>query len=149
MANVRDQIRMTPEEIHAFLDAATTLHVASINPDGAPHLVPMWFTRDGDAVRFWTFGKSQKARNIARDPRVTVMAETGEDYFELRGVTIRGRAEIVDDPALVAAFGHETIGKYFGGDPGAAEHVLATAPKRVLIVVNPERIASWDHRKLS
>ena len=130
------------------LDTAKTVHVASISPDGAPHLVPMWFIRDGDTVPFWTFGKSQKIQNIRRDPRVTVMAETGEDYFHLQGVTIRGRAELVDDPDRVADFGLRILDKYYGAETGAAEHLVASAPKRVLVIVHPDKVSSWDHRKL-
>jgi PPOX class probable F420-dependent enzyme len=139
---------MTSPEVEAFLDSQPTIHVASINPDGAPHLVPMWFVRDGATIRFWTFAKSQKVMNLRRDPRVTVMAETGEDYFQLQGVTMNGQAELEEDSVVVADFGLQILDKYYGANPGAAEHLVASAAKRVLVIVRSERIASWDHRKL-
>lgn len=148
MPNLRSRIRMTDEEINAFLDDAWTIHVASIGPDGAPHLVPMWFIRDGSTIQFWTFGKSQKILNLRRDPRVTIMAEAGTDYSELRGVTIQGRAEIVEDVARISDFAVRCLGKYYGDQPGGAEELAASAMKRVLVIVRPESIASWDHRKI-
>ena len=94
----RDQIKMTDAEIEAFLDAGRDLQVASINADGTPHLVTMWYVvRDGD-VAFWTYGKSQKVVNLKRDPRLTVLVATGDVYEELRGVSIAGTAEIIEDP---------------------------------------------------
>lgn len=147
MGNVRDRIRMTDQEIAAFLDAAHTLHVASINPDGSPHLVPMWFLRDGDAVCFWTYAKSQKVLNLQRDPRCTVMAEAGLAYGDLHGVTITGRAEVIEDRDRVMAFAAGMAEKYFHAD-GESVDLAAMGAKRVLVVVHPERVASWDHRKI-
>ena len=92
----RDQIRMSDDEVRAFLEAGRDLQVASINADGTPHLVTMWYELDGDDLCFWTYGKSQKVVNLRRDPRLSVLVATGETYEELRGVSIIGRAEIVD-----------------------------------------------------
>ena len=114
MAGRRGQISLTPEEVEEFLDAERTLQVASINSDGTPHLVAMWYTRhDGDIV-FWTYAKSQKVVNVRRDPRLTVMVETGTKYEELKGVTIYGRARIVDDLDDVFAFGYKLYERYWG-----------------------------------
>ena len=90
----RDQIRMTDAEVDAFLAGRHTMNVASFNHDGTIHLVAMWYAvLDGDPV-FWTFGKSQKIRNLQRDPRITLLVETGEEYAELMGVELVGRAEV-------------------------------------------------------
>jgi PPOX class probable F420-dependent enzyme len=148
MANARDRIRMTDDEIARFLDETHTLHVASINPDGTPHLVPMWFMRDGADIWFWTYGKSQKVMNLRRDPRITVMAEEGEQYGDLHGLTVRGRAEIVEDEDRVLEFGMRSFPKYFGAAPDAEARMRQMGAKRVLVIVHPETIASWDHRKL-
>jgi len=92
---------MTDDEVSAYLEAGRDLHVASIGADGAPHLVTMWYViRDG-APTFWTYGKSQKVVNLRRDPRISALVSSGGRYEELRGVSIRGTAEIVDDPAAV------------------------------------------------
>jgi PPOX class probable F420-dependent enzyme len=138
---------MSDAEIAAFLDAAHTLHVASINSDGTPHLVPMWFLRDGDTVQFWTYAKSQKVVNLQRDPRCTVMAEAGLAYGDLHGVSISGRAEIIEDRARVMEFGNAMGAKYFSEDADAVD-LEAMGAKRVLVVIHPERVTSWDHRKI-
>lgn len=141
---------MTAEEVEAFLDAERTLQVASINSDGTPHLVAMWFARHGGEIAFWTYAKSQKVVNVRRDPRITVMVESGEKYEELKGVTISGRARIIDDLGEVFAFGDKIYERYWGpiDDDTVREGVRAMGRKRVLIVVEPEKIVSWDHSKL-
>ncbi|MGH9033584.1 MAG: pyridoxamine 5'-phosphate oxidase family protein, partial [Acidimicrobiia bacterium] len=93
----RDQIRMTDDEIRTFLEDGRDLQVASINADGTPHLVTMWYAvRDG-RLAFWTYAKSQKIVNLRRDPRLTVLVATGDRYEELRGVSISGHAELVEE----------------------------------------------------
>src|SRR6478752_4157511 len=101
----RDQILMTTDEMHAFLDEGRDLQVASINADGTPHLVTMWYLRDGDDLLFWTYAKSQKVVNVRRDPRATVLVASGEKYEELKGVSINGSTTVVDDLDEVLAFG--------------------------------------------
>lgn len=148
----RDQIRMTDDEAAAFVAASRTLQVASINADGTPHLVPMWFAvTDDGAVGFWTYGKSQKIVNLRRDPRLTVMLEAGEAYEELRGVTIYGRARLVEDPGDVLAFGERVYERYWGPitDDAVREGVRQMGAKRIVVVVEPTRTVSWDHRKLA
>ncbi len=143
---------MSAEEQSAFWDEARTLHVASLNGDGTPHLVPMWFTKVGDQIGFWTYGRSQKVVNLRRDPRITIMAEAGDKYEELRGITVTGTAEIIDEREAVYDFGMNIFQRYWGpveGDLTAVRQGVETmGAKRVLIVVHPEDTASWDHRKL-
>ena len=146
----RDQIKMTAEEERKFLEEAKTMILVSNGKDGYPHPVPMWFViRDGMPIMS-TYGSSQKVLNLRRDPRVTALVEAGEQYQELRGVMIRGRAEIIEDRPVVedvqVAFAH----KYAGGPfpEGAEDLIRARAAKRVAIRIVPERITSWDHSKL-
>jgi PPOX class probable F420-dependent enzyme len=149
MPSQRDRIRMTGEEALAFLAERRKVHVATLNRDGSAHLVPMYFLLVAGAVTFWTYSRSQKARNLERDPRITVMAEDGDAYFDLRGVQVRGLARLSTDPAEVRAFGEGLHRRYFGGLGDAArEHVLGTSPKRTLVTVVPARIVSWDHTRL-
>ncbi|HEX5616116.1 MAG TPA: PPOX class F420-dependent oxidoreductase [Acidimicrobiia bacterium] len=146
----RDQIRMTDDEMETFLAEARTLQVASINADGTPHLVPMWFARHGDDLAFWTYGKSQKIVNLRRDPRITVMAEAGTQYEELKGVSITGRAKLIDDLDEVLRFGESIYERYWGPitDDAIREGVRMMGSKRVLVVVEPDKVVSWDHAKL-
>jgi PPOX class probable F420-dependent enzyme len=147
----RDQIKMTDAEVRAFLEAGRDLQVASINADGTPHLVTMWYEIDDDDVCFWTYAKSQKVVNLRRDPRLTVLVATGEVYEELKGVSITGHAEIVDDLESVLPFGLKLFQRYWSADVGdelVRGGVEAQAKKRVVIRVKPDTTVTWDHSKL-
>lgn len=145
----RNLIIMTPEEIQAFLQAERTLQVATIDHDGYPHLVAMWYVLFENQIAFWTYARSQKAVNLRRDPRLTCLAETGERYEELRGVQIKGQATIYDDVATVQRFGESIMERYNGPlDDKTRAMVAAQAPKRIAVVLKPIEIVSWDHRKL-
>ena len=149
MPSQRERIRMTDEEVAEFLATERTLQVASIGPDGAPHLVPMWFAVVDGRIAFWTFAKAQKALNLRRDPRITCLLEAGESYGELRGVSITGRAEIHDDYDSVFDVGAAVYSRYQGDMTHASRAgVEIEAKKRVAVFVNPDKTASWDHRKL-
>ena len=146
----RDQIRMTDDEVAAYLGSQRDLQVASINGDGSPHLVTMWFAMlDGD-ICFWTYGKSQKIVNLQRDPRVTVLCADGADYGELRGVTITGRAIVQEDRGPVHEIGEAVFEKYWGpiNDDATREGVHALGSKRFGVRITPEKVVSWDHSKL-
>lgn len=145
----RDQIRMTDEEVAAFLEEGRTLQVATIGGDGMPHLVAMWYGMLDGRVAFWTYGRSQKVADLRRDPKIGCLVEMGETYDQLRGVQIRGRAEVVEDRDGVERVGEIVYGRYTGPVDDAAREALAViGAKRVAIVVEPERVVSWDHRKL-
>ena len=142
---------MTPDEMNAFLDSGRDLQVASINADGTPHLVTMWYLRDGDDLCFWTYAKSQKVVNVRRDPRITVLVATGEAYEALRGVSINGTATVEEDLDAVLAFGEKVYEKHWGpiDNDMVREGVRVMGAKRVVIRVSPLKTTSWDHSKLS
>jgi PPOX class probable F420-dependent enzyme len=150
MPSRRASIALTPEEKEQFLADGWTLQVASIGPKGWPHLVAMWYVvMDGDIV-FTTFRKSQKVLNLQRDPKMTVMLESGKGYSELKGLVFEANAEIVDDPAYTARVMAQ-VGQKYNGIPAPAETpeaALAVASKRVVIRVKPVDEYSWDHTKL-
>jgi nitroimidazol reductase NimA-like FMN-containing flavoprotein (pyridoxamine 5'-phosphate oxidase superfamily) len=148
----RDRIRMSDDEIESFLGAGRKLQIASVNPDGTPHLVTMYYSLlDGD-LAFWTYGKSQKALNLGRDPRITCLLEDGVAYDQLRGVTINGEVELIEDYERVVAFGMALTARYpevFGADAEAMRpFVEQQAHKRVVVRVHAKRTASWDHSKM-
>jgi PPOX class probable F420-dependent enzyme len=145
----RDLIRMNDEEIHAFLQAQRTLQVATIDHDGWPHLIAMWYVYLNDQIAFWTYAKSQKVVNLRRDDRLTCLVETGERYDELRGVQIKGRAIISDDRETVQRIG-EAVWEHITGslNENTRWMIEAQAGKRVAVFVEPVEIVSWDHRKL-
>jgi PPOX class probable F420-dependent enzyme len=146
----RDRVAMTAGEAHALLASSRKLQLATINPDGTPHLVTMFYVMQDGQIAFWTYRASQKARNLARDPRVTCLVETGDDYFELCGVQVAGTVRLVDDPAGVLEIGRGVAEAMAGGPDGVVEeYVQQAARKRVGYLVQPASIISWDHRKLN
>ena len=142
---------MSDHELRAFLDEQRVMVCATMGPNGRPHLMPLWYVRDGTELRGWTFAKSQKARNLERDPRATVQVETGVDYGELRGAMLECDVEQERDPERVASYGLELFERY-GGEMGSSnevkEMVRKQAAKRVGLRFKPTRIVTWDHRKL-
>jgi PPOX class probable F420-dependent enzyme len=159
----RGEITLSPDEQLELLEAARVVVVSTIGPRGWPHSMPMWFTLrepqgdplpDGPPTELWcwTYAKSQKARNLERDPRATLLVETGEEYLELRGVQIEAEAELVRDPERVLDFAKELTVTYSEGiesiEGDAAAALQAQAAKRVAIRFEAKRVATWDHRKL-
>ncbi|MEU2038302.1 pyridoxamine 5'-phosphate oxidase family protein [Nocardia niwae] len=147
--NQRAQIVMSDTEITEFLQRSRIATLATIGPKGTPHLIAMWYALIDGEIWFETKAKSQKAVNLRRDPRVTCMVEAGDTYDQLRGVSIEGRAEIVEDPEKLFAVGVSVWERYTG--PYSEEvrpMVEAMLHKRVAVRVVPERTRSWDHRKL-
>jgi hypothetical protein len=147
----RDQIAMSDEEISAFLAEQLVVVCATNGVRGWPHLMPLWYVvRDGE-VWAWTYAKSQKIRNLERDDRATLQIEDGVEYQDLRGVMFETRAVIHRELDAVASAGAEIFERYAGASAGeeALAAVTAQAAKRVALQFVPERIASWDHRKLA
>jgi hypothetical protein len=152
----RKDISMSDVEVAAFLEASRVLQVASVGGDGWPHLAPMWFVVEDGRVVFRSFTKSQKIVNLRRNPALTVLAEAGDVYEELRGVMIKGEAELVADPAYVLFIYGKLAARYpmvgpepVGLTPEAIEAAFGRfAEKNTAVVVEPKHIASWDHRKL-
>jgi PPOX class probable F420-dependent enzyme len=140
---------MSPDEVTTFLASSRKMQLATINRDGTPHLVTMFYTLLDGQIAFWTYYSSQKARNLTRDPRATCLVEDGENYFELRGVQIQGVTKRIVEPAKILAIGRQ-IAPEMSGVPAevVAEYVAHTARKRWAYVLEPERIISWDHHKL-
>lgn len=146
----RDQIKMTPEEVDAFLQEQRTMSIATIGKDGRPHLIAMWYAFLDGVPCFWTFAKSQKVVNLRRDPRITCMIEAGDTYDQLRGVELIARANITDDEAEVLRLGVAEFERYQGIKVNEAllPQVTRMASKRVVVKIEVERVVSWDHRKL-
>ena len=145
----RAQITMTGDEIAAFLQQQRTASMATIGPTGTPHLVAMWFALIDGQIWFETKAKSQKAQNLRRDDRLTVMVEDGHTYDTLRGVSFEGRGVVIDDPDAIWAVGVNVWERYTGPYTDEMKpFVEMMLNKRVVVRVEPERIRSWDHRKL-
>ena len=142
---------MTPEEQERFLEDGYTLQVASIGPQGYPHLVAMWYALDEGEIVFTTFAKSQKVRNLERNPKVTCMLESGRAYSELQGLVIEGEAELTIGDANATARIMSLVGARYNNTPldaAPTEQQLKTAAKRAVVRIKPIRVYTWDHTKL-
>jgi PPOX class probable F420-dependent enzyme len=150
MPKRRELIRMSDEEIDDFLHGRRTMNVATFNHDDTIHLVAMWYGFYEGKLAFETFAKSQKVLNVQRDPRITILIEDGDQYEELRGVEIVGKARVVEDPAEVMEIARDVVRRYIEIEkPEDVDGVAAAmANKRFGIVIEPERVVSWDHTKL-
>ena len=153
--NRRDLIRMTADEVRNFIDGRRVLNVATIGPEGRVHLVAMWygFLPDGHeyegSIAFWTYAKSQKIKNLERNPRLTGLIETGDRYDQLRGVELVGEGVIMRDRNTVQAVGESVWERYNGEvDEQARAAVAAVGAKRVVVRFDVEDLVSWDHSKL-
>jgi PPOX class probable F420-dependent enzyme len=147
--NQRSQIVMADDEIADFIERSRTATMATVGPDGTPHLVAMWFAVLDGQIWFETKARAQKTVNLRRNNRITVMIEDGLTYDTLRGVSIEGTAEVVDDPDAIWKVGVNVFERYNG--PYTEEmkpFVEIMLNKRVVVRVDATRTRSWDHRKL-
>lgn len=150
MPSRRADIALTEEEKQKFMEDGWTLQVASIGPGGYPHMVAMWYVMVDGKIHFTTFGKSQKVLNLRRDPKISVMLESGKGYAELRGLVIEGTGTILEDTPFTAKI-MGMVGQKYNGIPAPTETpeaALKVASKRVVIRIDPVDIYSWDHTKL-
>jgi PPOX class probable F420-dependent enzyme len=147
--NQRAQITMADDEIAAFIEQSRTATMATIGPTGTPHLVAMWFAVVDGQIWFETKAKSQKAQNLRRDDRLTFLVEDGLTYDTLRGVSMEGRAVIVDDPEALWRVGVSVWERYTGPYTDEARPLVEyMINKRIAMRLDVERVRSWDHRKL-
>jgi PPOX class probable F420-dependent enzyme len=144
----RDQIAMSDRELLGFLEEKKVVTCATIGPNGRPHLMPLWYAAEGTTLRGWTYAKSQKAKNLERDPRATLQVEDGELYHELRGVMMECDVAIETDPAKVVNFGMALFQRFGATGAEVEAMIVKQAPKRIGMTFTPTRIVSWDHSKL-
>ena len=149
MPSRRDQIRMTEPEIEAFLESRSVGVLGTVDATGAPHMVNMaYIFRDG-AILFSSFAKAQKVVNLRRHPRASFLVEIPDPYHEIRGVLARGDVRVIDDPEGVRSAMEEIqAAQLRRNSPQPPVDVGRVAPKRVLCVLEPDHIASWDHSRL-
>ncbi|MDL4772273.1 MULTISPECIES: pyridoxamine 5'-phosphate oxidase family protein [Thermomonosporaceae] len=156
MGSKRDKIKMSPAEVGAFLADSFKVQVATVGKEGEPHLVTMFYTLLDGRIAFSTYKASQKVLNLRRDPTMTCLVEDGSEYGELRGVALYGKGRVIEDPDVRLKVG-AVVGSRLAGlpvpelgaplDPAFAAGIEQAMAKRVLIVMEPDRTVSWDHRK--
>jgi PPOX class probable F420-dependent enzyme len=154
MPSRREQIRMSADELSDFLAEQKVVTVATLGPNGRPHLMPLWYVpQPGGDLIGWTFAKSQKARNLERDPHATLQVEDGVSYERLRGAMLECDVQVEAEPGSVAEYGIRIFERYAPDGEGelppeVREMIEKQAPKRVGLRFHPTRTVSWDHRKL-
>ncbi len=148
----RSEITLSEDERRELIDSERIVVVSSFGPRGWPHLMPLWYVpRDGE-IWIYTYAKSQKVRNLERDPRATLLIETGHEYTELRGLMVEAEAEIEPEIEAVFPLAEELTLRYADGldslEGEARDALKRQAAKRVAIRFEAVRTSSWDHRKL-
>lgn len=145
----RDKVKMTPEEVEAFLNERHSMTMSTLNADGSIHSVGMWYGFLEGEIGLESKAKAQKVLNLRRNPNITLLVEAGDYYEELRGVSVVGRAEIVEEPDRIWELGVSVFSRY------SMPYTEALRPavemmlnKRIVIKVVPTKIVTWDHRKL-
>lgn len=147
--NRRSEIKMSPEEVDAFLHEERTTAMCTMHPDGSIHAVAMWYGFLDGSIAIETKRKSQKVQNLRRDPRVTFLVEAGESYDQLRGVEMVGEARLIEDEDAVWNFGVSIWERYVG--PYSEDQkpmVEAMMRNRLVVTLDLKKVVSWDHRKL-
>ena len=142
---------MSDEELRDFLAEQMIMNCATLGPNGRPHLISLWYVPDGTTLSGWTYARSQKSKNLERDPRATLQVEDGVQYHELRGAMLECDVELERDTERVADIGMALFTRYADGaelPEGTRDMVLGQAPKRVGLRFVPTRIVTWDHGKL-
>ena len=147
--NQRSQITMGDDEVADYIARSRTATMATIGSSGQPHLVAMWYAVIDGQIWFETKASSQKAVNLRRDNRITCSIEDGLTYDTLRGISIEGTAEIVEDPDAIWQVGVNVWERYNGPYSEEVKPLVEfMLNKRVAVRVDPARVRSWDHRKL-
>jgi nitroimidazol reductase NimA-like FMN-containing flavoprotein (pyridoxamine 5'-phosphate oxidase superfamily) len=147
----RDKVAMTSEEVDQLLDSQHKVQLATNGHDEFPHLVTMYYVLVDGLITFWTYRTSQKALNLERDPRISCLVEVGEQYFDLKGVLVQGRARRIKDPAAVLEVGRRITAVFsepMADGDAMTDYVEQAARKRIGYAVEPARVISWNHTKL-
>jgi nitroimidazol reductase NimA-like FMN-containing flavoprotein (pyridoxamine 5'-phosphate oxidase superfamily) len=138
----REQLRLTDDELDEMLRTERTLHVATVSPDGWPHVVPLWFVWRGGAVWINNLRRSKRSRDVREGSPVALCVDTGVAYKELRGAVLYGRFGVADEEPALEAAKAEFAKKYWGVDsiPDLKSHQW--------LCLRPDRTVSWDFRKI-
>jgi PPOX class probable F420-dependent enzyme len=148
--SMRELIKMTDDEVAAYVEAGFRAHVSTLNADGSPHVVPISYVVLDGRLTFWADNASQKVVNLRRDPRVAAVVDDGVDFQELRGVVLAGLADLaVDQPTSERVADLFTAKVPDEHKDAARSMLLSLAAERTVVSIKPARVASWDHVKLS
>jgi hypothetical protein len=140
---------MTAEERDTFLRSGRTCRVASVGADGSPHATPLWFVWDGSSLWLTSIVNSQRWTDLQRDNRISVLVDAGHEFLELRGVEIRGVAEVVGEvPRTGEAVAELEEPERLFADKYANGQIRHDG-RHAWLKVTPDKMVSWDFRKLT
>lgn len=139
----REQLRMTAAELDGYLDRQRTLRLATVDENGVPHVVPLWFVWHADAVWLNSLRRTRRHRHLLTGRPVGLVIDDGDTYGELRGVRMTGRPQPVADADPVRVEAYRRFGrKYFDRDELPNQRSYET------VRITPDEIASWDFAKI-
>ncbi|WP_322779778.1 pyridoxamine 5'-phosphate oxidase family protein [Frankia sp. Cas4] len=146
-----DQIRMSPQEIDEFLHGRWSAVIGSNGPHGIPHLATVSYGLMDGRIVFSSYAKAQKIVNLRRDSRVTCLVEDlGESYGSVQGVLVYGRARLIEEPDEIRPMMKAVLTRIAAAGRAIATDTMAerVVEKRAAVLVEPDRVLSWDHRRL-
>lgn len=141
-------INMAPEEIKVFLAEQKVCRMATVDKDGMPHVIPMWYVILGGDICIETTESTKKVKNVESNRKVSLVVDAGEFLYDYRGVMMQGKMEVVSDKALFKRFREAYAQRYFGSNEHPGYKFLTSIPNRVLLKFIPDKFVSWDYRKL-
>lgn len=140
-------INMTPEEIKVFLADNKVCRMATVDKDGMPHVVPMWYVILDGEIYIETTGTTKKVKNVESTKKTAIIVDAGDSLYDYRGVMMQGETEILNEKAFFKRFREALSQRYFGSDEHPGYKLLTSMPNRVLLKFVPKQTASWDYRK--
>lgn len=139
-------MKMTSEQLGQYLAGPRIARVATVRPDGSPHVVPVWYEWDGTTLRFDTPPDFRKGRNLLNDPRLAVVIDSTQGGLRYCGVVLEGTATFVRDPEAALAIAERIYRRYLG-----AEGLRSSTPQKMLhgsahliVELVPSRVLTWD-----
>ena len=139
---------MTPDEVDTFLAEQRTCRVATVGTTG-PHATPLWYVWHGGSIWLTSLSRSQRWADLQADPRIAVVVDAGEDYAELHGVELRGKVEVVGEVPRTG----EPVPELDGPEQAFADRysggTMHHDGRHAWLRLTPEKITSWDFRKLA
>lgn len=136
-------LSMTAEELDAFLGEERVLRLATVDEQGWPAVVPLWFVWHGGALWVWNLDRARRTGRLEAGAPAAVAVDAGEHYVELRGASGRVLPEAVADDAVPLDVRIAYSRKHFGAD-----HPLEPADHHTWFRLVPTGLATWDFRKL-
>ncbi|MGW6142425.1 pyridoxamine 5'-phosphate oxidase family protein [Streptomyces sp. NPDC055140] len=144
------RIMMTPAELDEFLGSQRTCRVATVSPDGSPHVSTLWFVWDGACLWLYSITRSRRWADLLKDPRIAVVIDAGEEYGELRGAELSGAVEFVgESPRTGEPVPELDVPERLFARKNFAMDEMVHDGRHAWARLTPDKIASWDFRKLA